>query len=719
MGRDRDLLVAPRAMKFFLGHHAKCCAGAARFVRARCFARAPFAHPRARAPLVRNPLLLALAFVLLPPGTAGAEIHDWRTRLDPRCVRLYERWSALQAEASSDARLRTSLDWRATLAQTAKEAGFGFGWDSLLACSLRVRVQVDAGIDRPAQGLSEACLARIPSARWEGAFGPWGQITLDIRDLPLLAEVPGIAYACLPPKAIDRVARPESFGRDRAGDPARQGEIVSAGATEIGAAAYQAAGWTGEDIRVGVLDLGFASLSRLLGREIPADTRWRSFFHSPAGEGDLTGGGDAHGTACAEIVHDVAPGARLYLANAYSTVEMAEAVDWMREEGVSVISHSVGWFFGPGDGTGVVSTIARSAAEHGILWVNAAGNQAQSYWQGDFVDSDGDAWNEFAPGDEAIDYAAGEGGDEFEFVLTWDRWPFSTDLSFAIEIWEDGILEATSADVYDQSWPYAYQDVSYERRSADAQVQVRIKRTRGEGDARLRLFRLDGDPIGDHGVPAGSVVMPADAPPVLSVGAYRAGAGFAEEFSSRGPTQAGAPKPELCGPDVVQTATFPVFGGTSAAAPHAAGAAALLLDAAPEAGFFDFHWTVDEMRSLFEWAASPATMPDREACVWGMLRLPPLRGSASPAQARLSACSPSRLPLRLRFEPERPGSYLASVYDAAGRALARIPLFAARAHEPVEWVWEPREASAAYSGWCWIRITGPGQTATTRALILP
>ncbi len=83
---------------------------------------------------------------------------------------------------------------------------------------------------------------------------------------------------------------------------------------------------------------------------------------------------------------------------------------------------------------------------------------------------------------------------------------------------------------------------------------------------------------------SGSYTIPADSPNAIAVGAVDYSTPTTlESFSSRGPTQDGRIKPDLVAPDGVSTATYgaSAFHGTSASAPHTAGAAALVQDRYP------------------------------------------------------------------------------------------------------------------------------------------
>ncbi len=355
--------------------------------------------------------------------------------------------------------------------------------------------------------------------------------------------------------------------------------VISEGVKLIGAADWQRAGYTGKGIKVGVLDQGFDGYRDLLGRELPFNTQVKSFV--PGIEADATG--IRHGAAVAEIIHDVAPDAQLYLAYYDGgDVSMGNAVDWLLEQGVNIISHSAGGLAAPMDGTGRDVQMVQRAAQAGVLWINSAGNNARQHYRGVYTDSDNDQIHEFEPGKTLLGFRAVP-DQTTQIVLSWNDWQPNGDQDLDLYLLDrDGNTLASSRNNRDNNRPPVEQIVY---RFDDAGTYfLAIHGVHVTRPLSMSLF-VHETPLLDLADPGESIATPGDAAEALTVGAVNRQSMQLEPYSSQGPTADNRIKPDLVGPDGVSNVTFASEGfyGTSAAAPHIAGAAALVWSAYPGA----------------------------------------------------------------------------------------------------------------------------------------
>lgn len=123
--------------------------------------------------------------------------------------------------------------------------------------------------------------------------------------------------------------------------------------------------------------------------------------------------------------------------------------------------------------------------------------------------------------------------------------------------------------------------------------------------------------IGNFGPGMGTLLSPADADSILSIGAVDRN-GVLAIFSSRGPTADGRMKPEVLAPGVkVYAASFlsqnqyERVDGTSFSTPLTAGVAALILENYP-------HWGPMKLREALIMTPSRAENPDNEFG-WGII----------------------------------------------------------------------------------------------------
>ncbi|HTP08884.1 MAG TPA: S8 family serine peptidase [Anaerolineae bacterium] len=355
--------------------------------------------------------------------------------------------------------------------------------------------------------------------------------------------------------------------------------VISEGVKAIGADKWQAAGYTGKGMKIGILDQGFDGYRDLLGRELPLKVTAKSFV--PGIEVDQTG--VSHGTAVAEVIHDVAPDAELYLVYYDGgDVSMGNAVEWMLQQGVNIISHSAGGLAAPMDGTGRDDELVKLATDNGVLWINSAGNNGTQHYRGTYTDTNNDGIHEFAPDKTLLGFRADPTGTS-QIVLTWNDWQPGGTQDLDLYVFDQhGNIVASSRNSREGDRPPVEQIIY---KFDDARTYyVTINGVNVTQPISLSLF-VHQTPLLELADPTSSLATPGDAKDALTVGAVNWHDNQLEPFSSRGPTADGRQKPDLVGPDGVSNAVYAPQGfyGTSAATPHIAGAAALVWSAYPQA----------------------------------------------------------------------------------------------------------------------------------------
>ena len=409
------------------------------------------------------------------------------------------------------------------------------------------------------------------------------------------ASVPIGALEALAAQPSVKLLRLPDYGFVQAGSVTTQGDSILKANL-----ARSSFGIDGGGVRIGVISDGVAGIGSSQASGDLGSVNITSC--NVAGTNPQLSG--AEGTAMLEIVHDLAPGAELWFGNfGFGTaLDFNAAVDCLAAN-TDVVVDDVIWFnAGPYDGTSFVS--ANTSAELNRssnrirAYVNAVGNQQLEHYQDPYVPCAQTTVQLFSATANTLDLGGfGARCDNPLFVpaggtlvalLEWDDpWGASCN-DYDVYLFAHNSATLLAGSTSPQTCSQNPSEI-FVWQNPSSNVVVDLVINKFSGAARtFDLFTVGAQ--ASFLTPFSSVPNQSDAGGgVISVGAINAsepGNDLIAYYSSLGPTNDGRTKPDITGIDCVTitgAGGFHVpFCGTSAAAPHIAGIAALLLQCRPD-----------------------------------------------------------------------------------------------------------------------------------------
>jgi subtilisin family serine protease len=328
------------------------------------------------------------------------------------------------------------------------------------------------------------------------------------------------------------------------------------------------------------------------------------------------GGSASEGTAMLEIVHRLAPGARLFFATGFNgEASFAENILALRDAGCDILVDDISYRTSPVFQDGAAAQAVRQVTEAGVAYFSSAGNVGNlthgkaGVWEGDFAES-----GQRIPRVSGIVHRFGTSISNGVLGAATVTLQWSDPFGASSNDYDVCVLDAKLSKVFDCSANVqdGHGDPFEQVQTFDAGERLVIVKAASAAprflDLNVHQFGLleittDGQVYGQPAVEGAFAVAAVDVATAHG-GPFPGGVtNPVEVYSSDGPRRIffdpqGAPitpgnflatggklilKPDLAAADKVTVLTpgFNPFAGTSAAAPHAAAIAALVLEQSP------------------------------------------------------------------------------------------------------------------------------------------
>lgn len=397
--------------------------------------------------------------------------------------------------------------------------------------------------------------------------------------------------------------------------------------------ARQMTGLNGAGIKVGVLSDSYNLLNGaaagVSAGELPGTGNPNNFTNPVTVLSESRNGGADEGRAMLEIIHDVAPGAQLYYYSAFNgEADFANGIRALAQAGCKVIVDDITYLLEPFFQDGLIAqAVDEVTANYGVSYFSSAGNssngsyeapyQASSYKP--FTNSNETAHN-FGTSSNPVYLLPIRVEGSMTMTLEWDDPYFSTgnssagatsdlNIYFLVSSGQSLQLIASGTDNNIGADPNEILSAT-----GTGTLYVLITKKAGTDPRNIKFLGFRGlswspTPTDIVGIKASTIIGHHNATNTIAVGAasydqtpaYSVTPPQPEYFTSRGgttiyrsisgtllPTPITRQKPEIVAPDNANTSFFisgydyendgkPNFNGTSAAAPHAAAVAALML----------------------------------------------------------------------------------------------------------------------------------------------